>query len=266
MSNSISKICRKMLGVYSKRHLLVKIELLRIKMGFYLSIFGPTTFPQPKFFIGGCPRSGTTLLFEILRHHHMINSFPIEGHEIWRRFNNPQDNGGERRTSYSTTVAPVTKKRIRQILHYLLGNKKIFLEKTPTNCLRVPFLLEIFPDAKFIFVIRDGKEVINSLMEGWKLYPQFTFVGSKKINIKAYPKDFSNIKMWHFYLPPRWREYRERNLRDICFYQWTFCAENIIKHAKELKSEQLCIVDYKTLINNPICAVKKVLKFMKLNI
>jgi hypothetical protein len=258
------RIIKRITGISNKRHLMLKIEMLKINLGFYFSIIIPPVLSQPKFFIGGCPRSGTTLLFEILRNHNMIKSFPIESDEIWRKFNYPRHNLLQNEQLSKEDATPFIKKRIRQIIRLYMGNTKIFLEKNPANCLRVPFLLEVFPDGKLIFIIRDGKEVINSLMEGWKLYPNFTFCGSKKTAVEAYPRDYPHIKVWHFHHPPNWEKYRNSCLADICFYQWVFCAENMIKHMKELKNDQLYAVDYHKLIKNPIQQVKKVLQFMHL--
>src|SRR5262249_6051022 len=36
------------------------------------------------------------------------------------------------------------------------------------NCLRIPFLRALFPDARFVFLRRDGRATISSLIEGWR--------------------------------------------------------------------------------------------------
>ena len=41
------------------------------------------------------------------------------------------------------------------------------LEKTPKNALRVPFLDACFPDAIFIYLYRDPRETLGSMMEAW---------------------------------------------------------------------------------------------------
>jgi hypothetical protein len=40
--------------------------------------------------------------------------------------------------------------------------KPRFCEKTPANEMRLPFVLEVFPDAKLIHVVRDGRQVAVS--------------------------------------------------------------------------------------------------------
>lgn len=47
------------------------------------------------------------------------------------------------------------------------AGKSVMLEKTPQNCLRVGFIDEVFPSAKFIHIIRDPYESILSIKENW---------------------------------------------------------------------------------------------------
>ena len=51
------------------------------------------------------------------------------------------------------------------------------LEKTPKNSLRVPFLARVFPEAHFIYLYRDPRQVLSSMIEAWttgrfRTYPQ----------------------------------------------------------------------------------------------
>lgn len=55
-------------------------------------------------------------------------------------------------------------------LYYLYlreHNKKIFLGKTPRYYLIIDELLEVFPDAKYILLIRNPLAVLGSIMRSW---------------------------------------------------------------------------------------------------
>jgi hypothetical protein len=80
------------------------------------------------------------------------------------------------------------------------------VEKTPANSLRIPLLRSVFPDARFVFLVRRGEDVVSSLMEGWKNW-------SNTGAVWRYTK-------WHYLVPPGWQEYRERRLEEICAFQW----------------------------------------------
>src|SRR5690606_26806424 len=42
------------------------------------------------------------------------------------------------------------------------------LEKTPKNTLRLPFLRQVFPDARFVYLYREPREVLASMIEAWQ--------------------------------------------------------------------------------------------------
>jgi len=45
---------------------------------------------------------------------------------------------------------------------------KYFLDKTPRYYMIIPFLAEVFPNAKFIFLFRNPLEVLSSILTTWK--------------------------------------------------------------------------------------------------
>ena len=44
------------------------------------------------------------------------------------------------------------------------NNGRRLILKNPPNSTRIKQLLDIFPDAKFIHILRDGRTVVNSLI------------------------------------------------------------------------------------------------------
>ncbi|MCF6319791.1 MAG: sulfotransferase [Proteobacteria bacterium] len=130
-------------------------------------------------FIVSTPRSGSTLLFEQLIRLDNIWSIGSESHVIFRefphlRFENQQFDSAclskhhaDSQTSllfklaiYSMLINNRNQPLINMdAVHHKQG---LFLEKTPRNALNIPFLLEIFPNAKFIYIYRDPFDVFNS--------------------------------------------------------------------------------------------------------
>ena len=44
----------------------------------------------------------------------------------------------------------------------------VLIDKTPSNALRIPFVAEIYPDIRFIHIIRDGRDNILSRQRQWE--------------------------------------------------------------------------------------------------
>ena len=76
--------------------------------------------------------------------------------------------------------------------------KKRWLEKTPTNILYMKELLEIFPEAKFIHIYRDGRDVAASIIANgfwpiWKndVLPVYTKLRGMSVkNCAIYWREF----------------------------------------------------------------------------
>src|SRR5215211_3578304 len=48
------------------------------------------------------------------------------------------------------------------------------VDKDPAHVFRIPFLEALFPDARFVFVVRDGTRAVSSLIEAWR-HPRWFF-------------------------------------------------------------------------------------------
>lgn len=166
-------------------------------------------------FIIGCPRSGSTLLFAILRSSTELWSSPVESHFLWEKFlpdkrdpmfsmylsaedYTPDDSKYlENKYAQYTHNNGLTRKIVK---HFFFNRFKNFLspifriwrigtaflksfsseeyrviDKTPPNTYRVDYLAQAFPDSKFIYLTRDGATNISSLIEGWKSDGRFSF-------------------------------------------------------------------------------------------
>lgn len=98
-------------------------------------------------FIVGCGHSGTTLLLKILNSHSRIYAIPFES---------------------DFTLKPL------ETQHYYLklfdkmaiaSGKKRWVEKSPKNIRNIQRLIDLFPDAKILVMIRDGRDVACSLRD-----------------------------------------------------------------------------------------------------
>lgn len=131
----------------------------------------PSTAP---IFVFGVPRSGTTLLRTMLDSHSRIACGPetpwLGGHqprsvmEVWKFLReHPQGYCA----SYGMPRELATK-ATRDFVAMLMEayaakrGKARWGEKTPDNALHIPFLLELFPDAKVVWLVRDGLDVAIS--------------------------------------------------------------------------------------------------------
>ena len=133
------------------------------------------------------------------------------------------------------------------------------LEKTPENCLRLPFLLTLFPDARVIYLVRDGRGNVNSLLEGWKqphLFPGYRV--PVQLHIPGYSRD-----RWGFTLIPGWRELTNRPLEEVCAWQWIRCNEAVLAHhAATAGRVPYLTVRYEELVSTPSPVLRDIAAFI----
>jgi hypothetical protein len=120
-------------------------------------------------FIIGCGRSGTTILGNTLSKHSKLK-YLNERLDLWHK-SYPEFDIWNKNTQNSKLFADEKDIILKQnnLLHHLffreqvLGNAKILLEKLPINSFRLNFLEKSFPNAKYIYLTRNGLEVSESI-------------------------------------------------------------------------------------------------------
>lgn len=165
MSESVLQAIRR-LGPRSAARI-VRVELRRAAMRMHPLYANPGECEDDGIFIIGCGRSGTTLLREVLDRHPSIASGPET--QFLRRMPNikwisatwgiPPDEVRRRLASH-TSIASFAGAFLRD--YAASRNKPRWLDKTPGNVTELHWLLSSFPNARFIHVIRDGRDVVCS--------------------------------------------------------------------------------------------------------
>jgi hypothetical protein len=154
-----------------------------------------------RLFVIGCPRSGTTLLQSLLAAHPVVLSFPETA--VFGRLLGTNAMPGEtriptihRRTqvAYRHAVAlldgmgrsdlehilPIRSQSIGQFVDGFVSvldrltvdqGKSWWVEKTPENVRFVPEILQLVPEAKFVNILRDGRQNVAALYDMARKYP-----------------------------------------------------------------------------------------------
>lgn len=138
-----------------------------------------------------------------------------------------------------------------------------FIEKTPRNCFRVAFMNKLFPDARFIFISRDGRSNISSLIEGWKREH-----GLKVYNRNPEPKakfSLSNFdyKKWVYVLPPEWEKLNGKTLEELCAFQWTESNRYALDALDKLAPDRTIKIKYEDLTANSAQTISKIAEFIE---
>lgn len=150
------------------------------------------------------------------------------------------------------------------------------IDKTPPNCFRVEYLAKLYPDAKFIYITRDGLDNTSSLMNAWRSKQKFQFRyrkyleeylkplegvqgsrSAKYFNIQGYQSD-----IWKFAMPPGWEAYRDKTLAEVCAFQWLKTHEYALNSLSELAPERVIRFKFEDLMAEPHRSIEKLCSFL----
>lgn len=210
-------------------------------------------------FIIGAPRSGTSLLYAILRKSSVLRHWPGESHEIWEADYHPALRGWESNQLDATDIEPDAARRIKRAFFLVTGKKHRLIDKTPRNALRVPFVDALFPDARFIYIKRDGRENINSLINAWRTPRYRTYELPEPHSIPGV-----DPKWWKFVLYPGWRDDREGPLEVVTAKQWIHSNEHAMNGFAGVDPQRWIELRYEDLVDAPVEEVGRVMGFLDL--
>jgi hypothetical protein len=158
-----------------------------------------THSPAP-IFIVGCPRSGTSMLRDLLRSHPRL-TFPGESHFIpafYRGYGDPRDSAEARKLAAAILELRWVRawnlrleadsftdcRSFREVLCRLYEawarqqNKPHWGDKTPDYVTEIPLLAKLFPEARIIHIYRDGRDVALSWIQA-RFTPQNMYTAAR---------------------------------------------------------------------------------------
>lgn len=216
-------------------------------------------------FIVSTPRSGSTLLFETLMRTPGLFTVNAESHE---RIEQVADffPGARGWTSNQLTAEDAKAESVEALadrFYPVLRDREgtpasasvRMLEKTPKNALRVPFFAAAWPDSTFIYLYRDPRQTLASMIEAWssgrfRTYPRLP-------GWTGYP--------WSLLLIPGWQELIGKPLPEVVAAQWAATTEILIGDLESLPRERVRLIDYDRFIAEPQAEIDRLTRSLGLD-
>ena len=230
--------------------------LLRARQGAHLPAYlAGRTLDRPVFVIGA-PRSGTSLLYSVLRAAPSFAHWPGEAHEVWESDYHPALRGWSSNALTAADVEPRAATRIRRSFFLVAGSRRRLIDKTPRNALRVSFVDALFPDARYVHLVRDGRENVNSLLNAWRTPRYRTYRLPEPHSIPG-----ADPQWWKFVLYPGWEDDSGGPLETVCARQWVTSNEHALRDLASVGGRAVR-VRYEDLVDSPEDEVGRVLEFL----
>lgn len=189
---------------------------------------------MPLIFIGGVPRSGTTLMRAMLDAHPEVRCGQ-ETRVIPRILQLRSHWMKSEKESVRLVEAGITKEVLNgAIAQFCLEIIAKHGDPAPRLCNKDPltlkmgtYVIELFPEAKFLFMVRDGRATVHSII-------------SRKVTITGF--DLTN--------------YRQ------CMTKWNQAIQTMHDQCKEIGKERCMMVYYEQLVLHPEEWMRKILHFL----
>lgn len=187
--------------------------------------------------LGGCGRSGTTLARIILDSHPSICCGPeakvfledrLDIARLAARFKLDVTSLREARDSSRSRAEFIDR---FAVLCQASSGKRRWAEKTPRNVLHLPYLFERFPEARFVHMLRDGRDVACSL----RTHPRHKVVHGKLVPLNT------------------WRPMEE------CATRW---RDSLVAVRPYLSDPRVHTLRYEDLVSDPRGTTRKLLDFL----
>ncbi|CAH8847995.1 unnamed protein product [Trichobilharzia szidati] len=197
-------------------------------------VYIPSDGPQPIIFIGGYPRSGTTLMRVLLDVHPMIRCGPesrvipkiLGVRHLWSQ--GVENSRLKAAGLYPEAVDSAVRSFILSIIKHAGENASVLCNKDPLSFTHLSYLAHLFPEAKFVHMVRDGRAVVNSLVK-------------RNVRIRGTP-----------------------NNTEDKFYTWEKRVDQFLNDCALIGSGRCVTVKYESLVLTPSKVLSELFQFLKI--
>lgn len=136
------------------------------------------------------------------------------------------------------------------------------VEKTCANMLRVPYVHHVLPDARFIHIVRDGRDVAVSARQQWQYAPALLVRIKKLLSAPASGLRAGVQRLWaglqrgaansaRSTWGPRYpgieSDLGTCSILEVCARQWVHCVEACLDGLASISSSRHLTIHYETL-------------------
>jgi len=228
--------------------------------------------------IVGAPRSGTNMLRDVLTSFDGVVTWPCdEINYIWRHGNVRYPSDEIPASNASPSIKSYIQQRFSDIRKKY--DADVVVEKTCANALRVPFVNAVVPDAKYIFIYRDGIDATGSAKERWTAELDIPYILEKvkfvpKTDLPYYGLRYFWARLYRFISREKRLAFwgpalddmqtilQKHTLNEVCAIQWQRCVDKAEEAFAQMPANKVVRVRYEDFVRQPAEELTRILEFM----
>ncbi len=214
-------------------------------------------------FILGAPFSGSAMLCRGLGQAKMLWRVPLQNSTMLERLTNlsavrigshrltevhaSQDVEDRVRSAYLSVLRDGDNRSFVSEAKQRTQGPVRFVDMSPRNMLRVPFLNALFPDCYFVLIHREAPPNLRDLVDGWKA--------------GLHPVRLRHRKSWCFVVPPGWEQVINRPIEELAAFQWRVSHSCALDDLAAISSSRWCSIRCEAFAGRPIEYVRRICEF-----
>ncbi len=211
-------------------------------------------------FIIGAGRSGTKFLRDLLAASKDVQAIPYDVNFIWRHGNEHLPHDALAPEEATPAVVAYIRDRLSRLAGRAIVTDGILVEKTVSNALRVPFVQRVYPEARFVHLLRDGRDVTASALRMWQAKPALGYLLRKARHFplgdyryalwflrNSFSRKRSGKRIWGPRYPGIQDDLERLSLIEVCARQWATCVVSALDDLESLTS-RVVEVRYEALV------------------
>lgn len=228
----------------------------------------------------GAPRSGTKLLRDLICQAPRFATWPCdEINLLWRHGNARHPDDALPPALATPAVARHMRRRFADVARR--ARAATVVEKTCANSLRVAFVDRIFPDARYLFILRDGRDAAASATERWRApvnwpdalrklrYVPYSDLPLYALHVagnrasRLLRRD-RRLAFWGPRFPGIADYARTASSAEICARQWRECVELAARDLAAIDARRVLTLRYEALVRQPRESLAEIFGFLGL--
>lgn len=227
----------------------------------------------------GAARSGTKFLRGVLASARGHVATPFDSNHIWRIGNASTADDELDPASISDRTARTIRDGLWKVAtHDGATRGGVLVEKTVSNSLRPAFVDRVLPGARYVLLIRDGRDVVESTYRMWLEPPDTGGLKRKLVSLPLRAAPYAawyglnmamgklrgrGVGVWGVRYRGIAADLERLSVPEVCARQWQACVESSLAFAREMPASRFIQVRYEDLVADP-SALDPVADFLQL--
>lgn len=227
----------------------------------------PTVRIDGPIVILGAARSGTRFLRDTVAASAEVAAIPYDVNFIWRTGNEACRHDALVGEQCTPAIAAAIRRQLDRAAGQQAGNAgRRLLEKTVSNTVRLEFVARVFPDADYVHLIRDGRQVVASALGQWRgrgtgpgqaaklwmLFPRHyryaLWVAMNRLRGAATRE--GRLPIWGVRYEAIHDDLGRLSLAEVCARQWVESVASVRRGAARLPSLRIREIRYESLLDS----------------